>query len=139
MRERGEVRVVHHPVAFLDDRSAPAGYSTRAASAAACAADQDTFEPYTAALFDEQPPEQGPGLDTDRLVALGRDVGITGASFERCVRDGTYRPWVTYVSDVAASRGVALTPTVKVDGKRVEVSGPDRAEAFVRAVEESLS
>src|SRR3954453_5089538 len=57
LRQRGAARVVYHPVAFLDDKSSPHGYSTRAASAAACASDAGRFASYSALLFDRQPPE----------------------------------------------------------------------------------
>ncbi|MER5219414.1 DsbA family protein [Streptomyces flaveus] len=137
LKASGDVSVVYHPVAFLDDRSDPGGYSTRAASAAACAADQGKFEQYSAVLFDKQPAEGGPGLSEAQLIAAGRDAGITADSFESCVQDGTYTPWVTYVSDVAASHKVALTPTVMVNGERVEVTGSDRVAALTRAVKEA--
>ncbi len=137
LKADGDVSVVYHPVAFLNGRSSPEGYSARAASAAACAADQGRFEPYSAALFDEQPPEGGPGLSEAQLINVGRDAGITGDAFAKCVQDGPYAPWVTYVSDVAASRKVALTPTVMVNGDRVEVTGPDAAASLTRAVTEA--
>ncbi|NUP23802.1 MAG: thioredoxin domain-containing protein [Streptomyces sp.] len=137
LKASGDVSVVYHPVTFLDDRSSPGGYSTRAASAAACAADRGRFEQYSAVLFSEQPAEGGPGLSEDRLITAGRDAGITGDAFENCVRDGTYTPWVTYVSEVAASRKVALTPTVMVNGERVEVTGSDAAASLTRAVAEA--
>ncbi|WP_371662586.1 DsbA family protein [Streptomyces sp. NBC_00280] len=137
LKADGDVSVVHHPVTFLDGRSSPEGYSTRAAAAAACAADRGRFEQYSAVLFDEQPPEGGPGLSEAQLIAAGREAGITGDTFANCVRDATYTPWVTYVSDVAASRKVALTPTVMVNGDRVEVTGPDAAAALTRAVGEA--
>ncbi|MBO1337245.1 thioredoxin domain-containing protein [Streptomyces sp. VRA16 Mangrove soil] len=131
---RKDIRLVYHPVAFLDDYSSPAGYSTRAASAAACAADAGRFEQYTAVLFDKQPPERGPGLSDARLAELGTDAGITDGSFARCVRDAPHKPWVTYVSDVAASRKVSLTPTVMVAGERIDVTGGDAAGELTRAV-----
>ncbi|MGW1169523.1 DsbA family protein [Streptomyces sp. NPDC001153] len=137
LRARGAVSVVYHPVAFLDDRSRPTGYSTRAAAAAACAADAGRFEQYTTALFAKQPAEQGPGLDEAQLIAVGRDAGVTGDAFARCVRDAPYRPWVKYVSEVAASHKVALTPTVVVAGRRVDVTGSDPAAALTRAVTEA--
>ncbi|WP_327403342.1 DsbA family protein [Streptomyces sp. NBC_01288] len=134
LRSHGGVSVVYHPVAFLDDRSTPAGYSTQAASAAACAADAGRFERYSAVLFSKQPAEQGPGLSEAQLIAAGRDAGITSASFARCVEDAPYRPWVRYVSDIAASRKVALTPTVTVAGRRVDVTGSDPGGALTHAV-----
>ncbi|MFG2368144.1 DsbA family protein [Streptomyces mirabilis] len=137
LKSHGGVSVVYHPVAFLDDRSEPAGYSTQAASAAACAADAGRFEQYSTVLFAKQPAEQGPGLSEAQLIAAGRDAGITGASFARCVEDAPYLPWVRYVSDIAASRKVALTPTVTVEGRRVDVTGSDPGGALTRAVTEA--
>lgn len=131
------VRLVYHPVTFLDDYSRPSGYSTRAASAAACAAEQGKFEQYSTVLFDKQPAEQGPGLSAAELVAAGRDAGITGGSFTNCVNAGTYVPWAKYVSEVAASRNVASTPTVMVNGRRLDITGPDPGVALARAVLEA--
>ncbi|GHD56530.1 hypothetical protein GCM10010317_042940 [Streptomyces mirabilis] len=133
LRSHGGVSVVYHPVAFLDGRSEPAGYSTQAASAA----DAGRFEQYSTVLFSKQPAEQGPGLSEAQLIAAGRDAGITAASFARCVEDAPYRPWVRYVSDIAASRKVALTPTVMVAGRRVDVTGSDPGGALTRAVTEA--
>ncbi|WP_338695975.1 thioredoxin domain-containing protein [Streptomyces sp. Q6] len=133
----GDIRLVYHPVAFLDDYSSPGGYSTRAASAAACAADAGRFEEYTALLFEKQPPERGPGLSDTQLVGAGKDAGISGDSFARCVRDAPHKKWVRYVSDVAASRKVSLTPTVMVAGERIDVTGGDAAGELTRAVAEA--
>lgn len=137
LAEDGSVAVVYRPVAYLDEYSDPRGYSTRAASAAACAADEGRFTQYASVLFERQPAERGPGLDEAALVAAARDAGITGPAFARCVHDGTYLPWVAYVSDVAASRQVTVTPTVMVDGRPVEVTGPDPAAALAGAVREA--
>jgi len=130
----GNASVVFHPVAFLDDHSRPKGYSTRAAAAAACAADQGKFEQYSAVLFERQPAEQGPGLSAAQLVAAGRAAGITGNAFARCVEEARYAPWVNYVSDVGASHQVTVTPTVMVDGHRIDVTGSDPAAALEHAV-----
>ncbi|MEU5284519.1 thioredoxin domain-containing protein [Streptomyces sp. CA-278952] len=137
LTEGGGVRVVYHPVAFLDDRSDPPGYSSRAASAAACAADHDRFEAYSALLFERQPRENSPGLSEADLTAAGKEAGISDQAFAKCVRGDDYTPWTSYVTDFAASKGVAVTPTVMVDGERVDVTGSDPAGALMRAVAEA--
>ncbi|WNI32572.1 thioredoxin domain-containing protein [Streptomyces sp. ITFR-6] len=137
LKADGGVRLVYHPVAFLDDYSSPGGYSTRAASAAACAADRGRFEEYSSALFEKQPPERGPGLSDEQLIRTAEEVGIKGDAFTRCVRDATHKPWVRYVSEAAASRRVSLTPTVMVDGKRLDMTGGDPGGTLVRAVREA--
>jgi hypothetical protein len=70
--QQGVVRAEWRPIAILD-RASTSQYSTRAASAAACAADAGDFRRYAEALFREQPPEGGAGLSDRRLVDLGRD------------------------------------------------------------------
>jgi protein-disulfide isomerase len=137
LKASGKVRLVYHPVAFLDPYSKPGGYSTRAASAAACAAQSGRFEQYSTVLFDKQPAERGPGLSAAELVDAGRDAGLTGEAFASCVTSGTYIPWVKYVTDVAASRDVAVTPTVVVNGRPVDLTGSDPGLALDRAVTEA--
>lgn len=134
LQARHEITLVYHPIDLLRDFSRPRGYSTRAASAAACAADQGKIVRYSSVLFDRQPPERGPGLSTGQLIAAGRDAGITSASFAACVRGRVYDPWVRYVSQTAYSHDIASTPTVRVDGRNVDVGGADPGAALTRAV-----
>lgn len=129
-----QINLVYHPVGFLDGYSNPPGYSSRAAAAAACAADQGSLSQYTTVLFGRQPPERGPGLSTAQLIAAGQDAGITSPAFARCVHSGRYAAWVKYVSDLAYSKDIAVTPTVFVNGQRVDVSGTDPGPVLARAV-----
>ncbi|WP_163506060.1 DsbA family protein [Fodinicola acaciae] len=129
----GTVRVVYHPVAYLDDRSAGTRYSTRASAASACAQQAGTFDRFRALLFDNQPAEGSAGLTDDRLVALGRQAGATGADFDRCVRDGRYTAWTTAITDDASRHGVSATPTVIVAGKAID--GPITPATLTAAIE----
>jgi protein-disulfide isomerase len=119
----GRITRVTHPVAFLD-RASTTGYSTRSAAASACAADAGEFQPYARALYDAQPPEGGPGLSDEELVALGGPIGL-GASFARCLTSGAHLDWPPYITATAIARGVQGTPTVFVAG--VQVPGDRRA------------
>ena len=110
------VTIAYHPLGFLDRLSVPGGYSTRAAAASAAASALDMFVPYKDALFANQPEEGGPGLDDEELVELGRSVGIDDSRFADAVFSGTYHPWVRFVTELAAERGVGGTPTVLVAG-----------------------
>jgi len=134
-----EISLVYHPLGFLDSYSSPAGYSSRAAAAAACAADQGKLAAYTSVLYGRQPPERGPGLSTEQLIAAGTAAGITAPSFASCVRSGKYAAWVTYVSGVAYSKDIAVTPTVYVNGQQVDVSGTDPGSALAQAVATAAS
>ena len=114
----GRVSLAYHPMNFLDEASTT-GYSTRAAAASGCAADQGKFTEYAHALFVSQPPEGGPGLSDEELAGLGRDAGLTGTEFAACLSAGTYRDWPSFVTARAAAAGVGGTPTVLVAGTDV--------------------
>jgi protein-disulfide isomerase len=112
--DAGAISLVYHPMNFLD-RLSTTRYSTRAAAASGCAADGGRFYEYARALFAFQPPEGGPGLSDDELVALGVRAGLD-ERFEECLRAGIYLAWPDVVTARAAERGVSGTPTVFVDG-----------------------
>jgi uncharacterized membrane protein YphA (DoxX/SURF4 family) len=136
LKRSHEISLVYHPIGFLDSYSSPAGYSSRAAAAAGCAADQGRLAQYTLVLYGRQPAEHGPGLSTGQLIAAGRDAGITSTAFASCVRDGLYTPWVKYASDIAFGKDVAVTPTVYVNGKLLDVNdGGNPGAELAQAVE----
>jgi protein-disulfide isomerase len=117
---QNKIRLVWHPLGFLDSATSPAGYSTRAANAAGCAADAGKLEAYGSTLFANQPAEGSAGLTDDQLIELGGPVGLNAPSFAQCVRGGNYGDWVSNVDAMAARRGVNSTPAVFVDGTLLE-------------------
>jgi protein-disulfide isomerase len=121
-------QLVYHPLGFLDRLSTTA-YSSRASSASGCAADADAFVAFKDALFAHQPPEGGPGLSDEQLIALGATVGLTNPGFAGCVQGGRYVPWTRYVTARAIERGVSGTPTALVNGTAVPANGPMIAAA----------
>jgi protein-disulfide isomerase len=125
----GLVGLIYHPMNFLDPASTN-HYSTRAAAASGCASDAGWFAEYAHVLFENQPPEGGPGLTDDELIALGTMVGLDYEGFVRCVRASTYVPWPSYVTERATARGVRATPTVLVAGEPI----PANARMIVAAV-----
>jgi protein-disulfide isomerase len=129
----GTIRIVYHPVAYLDNYSAGTRYSTRASAASACAQQAGVFDKFRALLFENQPTENSPGLADDRLVALGRQAGATTADFERCVRDGRYASWTATLTDAASRDGVSGTPTVVVAGKAMQ--GPLTPQTVAAAID----
>jgi protein-disulfide isomerase len=113
--EQDLIKVVYHPMGFLDELSTTR-YSSRASAASGCASDGGGFVEYAHALFANQPPEGGPGLSDDELIRLGEVVGLREPDFTNCVRNATYLDWATYVTERALERGVSATPTVFVQG-----------------------
>jgi protein-disulfide isomerase len=130
---QGLISLVRHPMNFLDEIS-PTRYSSRAAAASAAASDAGMFHQYARALFENQPPEGGPGLSDDQLIELGQGIGITDSEFAETIRGGTYLPWPSFVTQRAIARGIAGTPSVFVDGIPV----PARPGPIVSAVERVL-
>jgi protein-disulfide isomerase len=124
------ISLVYHPMNFLDQASTT-HYSTRAAAASGCAADQDRFLDYAHELFVNQPPEGSAGLSDAELAALGQAVGLT-PGFASCVARGTYLDWPPYVTARAVAAGVNATPAVLVAG----VAVPAESEAIAAAVEQ---
>src|SRR4051794_30437685 len=128
MVEDGLIRLIYHPLGFLDQLSTT-HYSSRAAAASGCASDHGRFPEYRDALFANQPPEGGPGLSHDQLIQLGQAVGIGEATFARCVAEGVHLEWVAYVTARAMERGVSGTPSTFVEGIPV----PANASAIAAA------
>jgi protein-disulfide isomerase len=131
--DRQVIRFIRHPMNFLDTVSTT-HYSTRAAAAAAAASDARRFHEYAHALFEYQPPEGGPGLTDDQLIALGQTIGITDHTFAGEIEEGRYLPWPSLVTERALARGIGGTPSVFVQGKPIPARGDLIAAAVERLV-----
>jgi protein-disulfide isomerase len=130
----GQASLAYHPMNFLDEASTT-NYSTRAAAASGCAADQGKFFDYAHALFVNQPPEGGPGLSDAELAGLGQTAGLDGEQFAACLSDGPYLDWPAYVTARAVAAGVEATPTVLVAGVPVQATASAIAAAVAQASE----
>ncbi len=127
----GRVELLVHPIAILDGASST-NYSSRAAAAVACAADEGLFWQYQKLLYAEQPAEGGAGLTDEQLIDLGNQVGLS-AEFEQCVESGTEASWVEEVTNAAREAGVNATPTVLVAGEKLTGGTPEDLRAAVEA------
>jgi protein-disulfide isomerase len=129
----GQVSLVYHPMNFLD-RASTTNYSTRAAAASGCAADRGKFVEYAHALFENQPPEGGPGLSDAELASIGAAAGLAGAAFTECVFNALHVDWPGYVTARATAQGVGATPTVLVAGVMVRPEAGPIAAAVAETV-----
>lgn len=124
-----EITLNLHPISILDRYSQNTEFSTRAAASVYCVADEapDATLDYFNLLFANQPDENTVGLTDDELAALAAQVGADGAA--SCIADGTYKRFVTAQT---TSHDIAGTPTVEIDGERIDNSeiGTRFAEIF---------
>jgi len=126
----GTIKIDYHPVAYLD-RLSSTEYSTRASAAAGAAIEAGVFDEFTKQLFANQPPEGGAGLSNDTLIELGAKAGASSPEFAQAVRDQKFAGWTAALTEAASKRGVSGTPTVLVDGQRVENLSVDALKAAI--------
>jgi protein-disulfide isomerase/uncharacterized membrane protein YphA (DoxX/SURF4 family) len=126
------VKVNYHVMSFLDSLSNGNKYSSRAANAGYCAADQSpaAFSKFHDILYgknadggNNQPAENSNGRPDSQLIAWGKEAGITSADFSTCVTSNQHKDLVAGVTEAASKRGVNGTPTVFVAGTRVGSEG----------------
>ncbi|MFJ8042882.1 DsbA family protein [Kitasatospora sp. NPDC096147] len=133
---RGELRIEYTLASFLDGRLGGEG-SVKAANAARAALEAGRFPEYHAALFANQPTEEGRDGFTDAfLLDVASGVpGLRSDAFDQAVQGLAYRDWVGAARQAFERSGVGSTPTVVLDGQRItDGSRYDRA-AFARVLE----
>jgi protein-disulfide isomerase len=126
--DAGTLRVVYHPMAFLDE------YSSRALETAACVLDEDGPAAYLKLhdlLYQNQPSESGPWPPDAELASLAAQAGADQAAVESCQTADTYTGWVGAATDAASKAHVTATPTMLIDGKDVPITEqPDQQGAI---------
>lgn len=110
--DAGEATVEYRLLDFLDN-PATGNYSSRAANAALCVA-EDSPENYNAFVTEVFAAYDGEGLSDDELKSMASGLG---ADVDGCVDGNTYRPFVKYSGATARADGVAGTPTVFINGE----------------------
>ncbi|NPD03329.1 thioredoxin domain-containing protein [Nocardioides sp. zg-1308] len=118
--EAGEVKVEYRPLPFLSRIS---DYSPQAANAFAVVLDAsgpEVAKEFHDLLFDNQPEESGPFPDDDQLVEWAVEAGATEDEVRPGIEDMAFEGWVDAAGDAASDADVDSTPTVLIDGERVE-------------------
>ncbi len=135
--DSGKIKVRYHVLSFIDD-NVGGSYSARSANAAACvqANAPERFRAFHDALYRNQPKE-GSNPPDSVLLDAARGVGVTGAAFTTCVKDRTYKTYVSRVQDEASKAGVNQTPTILLNGR--EMQGAERTpDGFAAAVDKAI-
>ena len=110
--DAGEATVEYRLLDFLDN-PATGNYSSRAANAALCVAEESP-EHYNAFVTEVFGAYTGEGMSDDELTSMASGLG---ADIGGCVDGNTYRPFVKYTGASARADGVTGTPTVFVNGQ----------------------
>ncbi|WP_446665517.1 DsbA family protein [Flexivirga sp. B27] len=118
----GKIRLIWHPVTFLEDNLKNAPSSTIATNGLYCAADAHKAGAYHRAAFAGQPEKEGAGFSVADIKKFGRQAGIDGAArtkFDSCVDKVRYNGFVSATADNAGRDGVNSTPSVFIDGEEL--------------------
>ena len=120
-----------HVLSFLGDES------VRAANASFCAADEGQYLDFHHALYAVQSPLENSGFwSNEKLIAIGKKIGISSTKFSNCVTKGSKIALVKANYDSMEKFGVKGTPTVFINGKLWERKSPDfNLAEFKAAVE----
>ncbi|MFB4307668.1 DsbA family protein [Actinomadura sp. GTD37] len=119
----GKVKVVYRPFHLFGQQKDPVKINSLRSAEAALCVPADKWISYHDALFKFQPAEGSEGFSPDDLVKWGKDVGVTDAGFEKCVRDEQKKSTVDAMTNYALQqRGVDGTPTVFLNGQKLDQS-----------------
>jgi protein-disulfide isomerase len=132
--DTGAVAADYHMVAILD-RQQNQHYSSRAAAAGYCVADQsiDAFRRFHASLFSPQvqPAEDASGFpDNAALIAMARQAGADGDVAD-CINSGRY---AQPVRDLAAAANIRSTPTIRINGEDYRPTTPDDMISKIKGI-----
>jgi protein-disulfide isomerase len=110
----GKAQLVFRQFPFLGAES------YRAAEASQCAADQGGFWDYHDALFNAQGAENSGALSDAKLKQLASAQGLDAEAFAECLDSGQHSDSVAAEKAEGERLGVNATPSIFVDGERVE-------------------
>lgn len=127
---KGQVKFVFRHFAFLGPES------RWAAEASECANEQGRFWDYYEKLFSEQSGENVGVFSKQNLQRFAGDLELDMASFNTCLTSGRYAERVLADINEAVGKGVRGTPTLFVNGRRVE--GGSNYAVLRQAIEAAL-
>lgn len=112
-RGSGKAAIELYPMSFIDAGSASA------ANAMACAAEAGFGASYYNGLF----ANATLAWSDDQLIELANQVAPAGTErFSSCVTSRAHAGWVTSINAAADANGVSSTPTLFLDGARLDLA-----------------
>ncbi|MEU3564335.1 thioredoxin domain-containing protein [Kitasatospora sp. NPDC006786] len=143
LADDGTYKVQYHLATFLDNNLGGKGSRTAlAAAGAALNEGVDKFKAFHDVLYANQPDERSDAFgDVNHVLDLAGQVpGLKTDAFVKAVQDGTYAPWAAKVNEEFNKSDVTGTPTVKLDGRKLDVLSngkavsPEQFTAMVKQV-----
>ena len=111
-QDSGAARVELYPLTFIDEGSAAA------ANAMACAAEAGFGQSYYLGLFANHTLQ----WSDEQLIDLAAKVGGSpSAAFPTCVTSNAHAGWLSSIDVAAEKNGVTATPTMFINGERVDL------------------
>jgi protein-disulfide isomerase len=110
----GTAKLVWHNMAFLGQES------VWAAEAADCADEQGRFWDYHDKLYAEQAGENRGAFSKDNLKRFAADLGLDQPAFNACLDSDRYAAQVKAETEAGRQQGVRSTPTLFVNGQKIE-------------------
>ena len=111
-QDSGAARVELYPLTFIDEGSAAA------ANAMACAAEAGFGQSYYLGLFANHTLQ----WSDEQLIDLAAKVGGSPpAAFRTCVTSDAHAGWLSSIGVAAEKNGVTATPTMFINGERVDL------------------
>jgi len=131
----GRVRFIYRQYPFLDDRVSRKE-SDQAANASMCAADQGRFWDYHDTLFANWSGENQGAYANKRLVAMAEALNLDMGAFNSCFDDNRFEADINADLALGEQYGVNATPSIFVNGVRVESPDPTSIQ---QAIEQALA
>lgn len=124
--DEGKLTLNVHPIAILDRASGGTQFSTRAASAMYCVAENDPSAAmdYLQMLYLNQPKEGSSGLTNDDLVRFAQQSNAKNS--DSCIAGAKYSKYVTALTKktpIADGQKSISTPTIVLDGSFITLTG----------------
>jgi len=102
-------------------------FAFSASEASECAADQDKFWEYINMIFKTQS-----SLSNDHLSVVAEELELDMNAFETCMEDRKYKDMVQAHMNLGFQRGVNSTPSIYVNGEKVDFMNAETFEAYLK-------
>jgi protein-disulfide isomerase len=122
----GTLRIVHHDIAILGDRT-PNDESKIAAVGASCATDQGRYWDYSHWIYANQDGENNGGFARDRLTSIAQAAGVDVSGFPACLDGADRVVAVATTTGDAGNLGINSTPTLAINGRLLQPGLPTAA------------